>query len=88
MYLYLHSVSKVYQKSNMKEYNELIHLRIPQGLSDILNKMAFDTGMSKQELCRLMIYSYFERKYNLNIATDIHQIKKEISNEKTNFITP
>ena len=47
----------------MRDNNELLHLRIPIALSDIINKMSFDTGMSKQEVCRLMLYSFIEMRF-------------------------
>lgn len=71
----------------MSQENEYIHLRVPKVISDIINKMSFDSGMSKQDICRHMIFSMIEKKYNLNPVTELDKLKKEISNEKTNFIT-
>ena len=66
--------------------NELIHFRITKFLSDILNKISFDTGMSKQDVIRQMIIDRIEQKYNIDLLMDINEIKNKIlQNEKTNL---
>lgn len=66
--------------------NELIHFRITKVLSDILNKISFDTGMSKQDVIRQMIIDRIEQKYNIDLLMDINEIKNKIlQNEKTNL---
>ena len=63
--------------------NEYIHFRIPKVMSEMLNKMSFDTGMSKQEIIRQMIYKAIEQKYQKNPITQIEEIQKQIINETT-----
>lgn len=66
--------------------NELIHFRITKVLSDILNKISFDTGMSKQDVIRQMIIDRIEQKYNIDLLMDINEIRNKIlQNEKTNL---
>lgn len=70
----------------MSRENEYIHFRIPPILSDILNKISFDTGMSKQDIIRHMIIERIEQKYNVDLLMDINEIKNKIlQNEKTNL---
>ena len=63
--------------------NEYIHFRIPKVMSEMLNKMSFDTGMSKQEIIRQMIYKAIEEKYKKNPILQIDEIQKQIINETT-----
>ena len=64
--------------------NELIHFRITKVLSEILNKISFDTGMSKQDVIRQMIMEKISQKYNVDLLMDINEIKNKILNhEKT-----
>lgn len=63
--------------------NEYIHFRIPRVMSEMLNKLSFDTGMSKQEIIRQMIYKAIEEKYNKNPITQIQEIQKQIIDETT-----
>ena len=66
--------------------NELIHFRITKILSDILNKISFDTGMSKQDVIRQMIMDRIAHKYDIDLLMDINEIKNKIQqNEKTNL---
>jgi len=67
----------------MKDSSEIIHFRIPKFLSEIINKISFDTGMSKQEIIRQMIYKAVEQKYQKNPITQIEEIQKQIINETT-----
>ena len=64
--------------------NELIHFRITKVLSEILNKISFDTGMSKQDVIRQMIIDKISQKYDIDLLMDINEIKNKIlQNEKT-----
>ena len=64
--------------------NELIHFRITKVLSEILNKISFDTGMSKQDIIRHMIIDRISEKYDIDLLMDINEIKNKIlQNEKT-----
>lgn len=58
--------------------NELIHFRITKVLSEILNKISFDTGMSKQDVIRQMIMEKISQKYNVDLLMDINEIKNKI----------
>jgi|GEM_PF-6561840 hypothetical protein len=70
----------------MNNNNELIHFRITKILSDILNKISFDTGMSKQDVIRQMIMDRIAHKYDIDLLMDINEIKNKIQqNEKTNL---
>ena len=70
----------------MNNNNELIHFRITKILSDILNKISFDTGMSKQDVIRQMIMDRIAQKYDIDLLMDINEIKNKIQqNEKTNL---
>lgn len=83
MYLSQNSIKFVSMRSSD---NELIHFRITKVLSDILNKISFDTGMSKQDVIRQMIIDRIEQKYNIDLLMDINEIKNKIlQNEKTNL---
>jgi hypothetical protein len=65
--------------------NELIHFRITKVLSEILNKISFDTGMSKQDVIRQMIIDKISAKYDVDLLMDVNEIKNKILNhEKTN----
>ena len=71
----------------MNNNNELIHFRITKILSDVLNKISFDTGMSKQDVIRQMIMDRIAQKYDIDLLMDINEIKNKIQqNEKTNLI--
>jgi predicted DNA-binding protein len=64
--------------------NELIHFRITKVLSEILNKISFDTGMSKQDVIRQMIIDRISEKYDVDLLMDVNEIKNKILNhEKT-----
>jgi hypothetical protein len=64
--------------------NELIHFRITKVLSEILNKISFDTGMSKQDVIRQMIIDKISAKYDVDLLMDVNEIKNKILNhEKT-----
>lgn len=66
--------------------NELIHFRITKVISEILNKISFDTGMSKQDVIRQMILDRIQEKYDIDLLMDINEIRQKIiNNEKTNF---
>jgi len=73
------------QKSNkfvttMRAESEIIHLRIPRNLSDILNKLAFDSGMSKQDILRYMVFKQLEVKFEVsNLILDIEKIKNQLN---------
>jgi hypothetical protein len=70
----------------MNNNNELIHFRITKILSDVLNKISFDTGMSKQDVIRQMIMDRIAQKYDIDLLMDINEIKNKIQqNEKTNL---
>jgi hypothetical protein len=58
--------------------NELIHFRITKVLSEILNKISFDTGMSKQDVIRQMIIDKISAKYDVDMLMDINEIKNKI----------
>jgi hypothetical protein len=66
--------------------NELIHFRITKVLSEILNKISFDTGMSKQDVIRQMIIDKISAKYDIDLLMDMNEIKNKIlNNEKTTY---
>jgi len=68
----------------MSGENEYIHFRITKILSEILNKISFDTGMSKQDIIRQMIIDRISEKYNVDLLMDVNEIKNKILNhEKT-----
>ena len=68
----------------MSGENEYIHFRITKVLSEILNKISFDTGMSKQDVIRQMIIDKISQKYDIDLLMDINEIKNKIlQNEKT-----
>jgi predicted DNA-binding protein len=70
----------------MSGENEYIHFRITKILSEILNKISFDTGMSKQDIIRQMIIDRISQKYDIDLLMDINEIRQKIiNNEKTNF---
>jgi hypothetical protein len=70
----------------MSGENEYIHFRITKILSEILNKISFDTGMSKQDIIRQMIIDRISQKYEIDLLMDINEIRQKIiNNEKTNF---
>jgi len=58
--------------------NELIHFRVTKVLSEILNKISFDTGMSKQDVIRQMIIDKISAKYDIDLLMDINEIKQKI----------
>jgi len=58
--------------------NELIHFRITKVLSEILNKISFDTGMSKQDVIRQMIIDKISAKYDVDLLMDVNEIKNKI----------
>ena len=60
--------------------NELIHFRITKVLSTILNKISFDTGMSKQDIIRQMIIDRISEKYNIDLLMSPNEIKNKILN--------
>jgi len=65
--------------------NELIHFRITKVLSEILNKISFDTGMSKQDVIRQMIIDKISAKYDVDLLMDVNEIKNKIlQNDKKN----
>ena len=64
--------------------NDVIHLRIPQGLNDILLKISHESGMSKQAVIRQMIISQLELKYGDNIVMNIQDVKKQIKQQYEN----
>jgi hypothetical protein len=67
--------------------NELIHFRVTKVLSEILNKISFDTGMSKQDVIRQMIIDKISAKYDIDLLMDINEIKQKIlqNDKKTVF---
>ena len=68
----------------MSGENEYIHFRITKVLSEILNKISFDTGMCKQDIIRHMIIDRISEKYDIDLLMDINEIKNKIlQNEKT-----
>jgi len=68
----------------MSGENEYIHFRITKILSEILNKISFDTGMSKQDIIRQMIIDRISEKYDIDLLMDINEIKNKIlTHEKT-----
>jgi predicted DNA-binding protein len=68
----------------MSGENEYIHFRITKILSEILNKISFDTGMSKQDIIRKMIIDRISQKYDVDLLMDVNEIKNKILNhEKT-----
>ena len=70
----------------MNNNNELIHFRITKILSDVLNKISFDTGISKQDVIRQMIMDRIAQRYDIDLLMDINEIKNKIQqNEKTNL---
>lgn len=60
--------------------NELIHFRITKVLSTILNKISFDTGMSKQDIIRHMIIDRISEKYDIDLLMNPNEIKNKILN--------
>jgi hypothetical protein len=64
--------------------NELIHFRITKVLSEILNKISFDTGMSKQDVIRQMIIDKISAKYDVDLLMDVNEIKNKILNHEKN----
>jgi len=62
----------------MSGENEYIHFRITKILSEILNKISFDTGMSKQDIIRQMIIDRISEKYDIDLLMDMNQIKNKI----------
>lgn len=60
--------------------NELIHFRITKILSTILNKISFDTGMSKQDIIRHMIIDRISEKYDIDLLMNPNEIKNKILN--------
>ena len=64
--------------------NDVIHLRIPQGLNDILLKISHESGMRKQAVIRQMIISQLELKYGDNIVMNIQDVKKQIKQQYEN----
>ena len=64
----------------MSAENEYIHFRITKVLSTILNKISFDTGMSKQDIIRQMIIDRISEKYNIDLLMSPNEIKNKILN--------
>ena len=64
----------------MGSENEYIHFRITKVLSEILNKISFDTGMSKQDIIRQMIIDRIAQKYDIDLIMDMNEIKNKIPN--------
>jgi len=64
----------------MSAENEYIHFRITKVLSTILNKISFDTGMSKQDIIRHMIIDRISEKYNIDLLMSPNEIKNKILN--------
>jgi predicted DNA-binding protein len=62
----------------MSGNNELIHFRITKVLSTILNKISFDTGMSKQDIIRQMIIDRISEKYDIDLLMNPNEIKNKI----------
>lgn len=62
----------------MSAENEYIHFRITKVLSTILNKISFDTGMSKQDIIRHMIIDRISEKYNIDLLMNPNEIKNKI----------
>ena len=63
---------------SMSGNNELIHFRITKVLSTILNKISFDTGMSKQDIIRQMIIDRISEKYDIDLLMSPNEIKNKI----------
>ena len=63
---------------SMSGNNELIHFRITKVLSTILNKISFDTGMSKQDIIRQMIIDRISEKYDIDLLMNPNEIKNKI----------
>ena len=64
----------------MSAENEYIHFRITKVLSTILNKISFDTGMSKQDIIRQMIIDRISEKYNIDLLMSPNEIQNKILN--------
>ena len=62
----------------MSGENEYIHFRITKVLSTILNKISFDTGMSKQDIIRHMIIDRISEKYDIDLLMSPNEIKNKI----------
>lgn len=75
---------KWYQKGHNTNMNDVIHLRIPQAINDILLKISHESGMSKQQVIRQMIISQLEQKYGNNIVMRIQEVKTQIRQEYEN----
>jgi hypothetical protein len=82
--LLLQCVRNGIKKDTNKTMNDVIHLRIPQGLNDILLKISHESGMSKQSVIRQMIISQLEMKYGDNIVMNIQDVKKQIKQQYEN----
>lgn len=69
----------------MSGENEYIHFRITKVLSTILNKISFDTGMSKQDIIRQMIIDRIAQKYNIDLLMNANEIQNKIlTHDKNN----
>lgn len=71
--------------TTMARTMDYIHFRISPVIHDIIAKISFDTGLSKQDVIRQMIINQITEKYNINLLMDMQQIKEKIQNEKTNL---
>jgi len=55
----------------MKQQNsQLIHFSVPYRLFELLNKEAFTTGMSKQELLRQIVRKHFTDALGYDVLLD------------------
>ena len=70
----------------MSGENEYIHFRITKVLSEILNKISFDTGMSKQDIIRHMIIDRISQKYDIDLLMDMNEIKNKILQNEKNHL--
>lgn len=66
-----------------REYDN-IRLRISPIIHDFLNKKSQESGVSKQQIIRVMIEKCLSDEYGENIILNARKIKQQIKNEYEN----
>lgn len=69
----------------MSRTYDFIHLRISPVVHDHINKISFESGISKQAIIRQMINKCLTDIYGADVVLESNKINKQIHNEKINL---
>ena len=65
--------------------DNIVHVRLPRPLLDVLTDESYSTGISKQDLIRKALINYFEKKYDKDVFIEADQIKPNYKNNEKLF---